>query len=415
MAILNRIINILILLAAIAAVVFSYLLFSKREKLVDGWAQMAKAVNTAAQTLDKDSGTTFATDLAPEKMAHTNYENLGQVLPKLNEAATKVRDQRNDLAQAVIDACVTLVVPNVKIEELKNVKNYKSQVSAFQSGVKKFRENRDKLAESIIQLLELMDVRGVTKKQLTDPKSYSVVIGTAKDRAKIFAKRVETYEYYLKEFNKAMGFGALKNLRDDSYKPILEDALGKFKKAKKEADKAKSDLKSALNKIKSLEAQIKKLNAKLSETNDQLRQRESYIKHMEKILTMNGSLKLPEKLLTAADKRECYPYVRGTIEYVDSEYGFITINIGSSYVFVQKYGTRENPVHFPLEKGKIMTVVRDPDSATPTVIGKVYVARVEEKISVCNLIGGHPELYKAGDAVIFTVDDIEKALEGGSK
>lgn len=41
MGILNRVINILILLAAIAAVVFSYMLFSKRNELTDGWQKMA--------------------------------------------------------------------------------------------------------------------------------------------------------------------------------------------------------------------------------------------------------------------------------------------------------------------------------------------------------------------------------------
>ena len=156
---------------------------------------------------------------------------------------------------------------------------------------------------------------------------------------------------------------------------------------------------------------MKSLGAKNKAAAETIKQREAYIKHQENILTKNGSLKLPDKLLTANDKRECYAYVRGTIEYVDAEYGFATINIGTSYVFVQQYGTKQNPVHFPLEPGKVMTVVRNLDSPNPTVIGKVFVSRVEEKLSVCNLIGGRPELYKAGDSVIFTADDIEKALE----
>ena len=410
MAILNRIINILILLAAIAAVVFSYLLFSKREKLVDGWSQMAKAINTAAQTLDKDSGTTYASDLTAEKLAHTNYESLGQALPKLNEAATKVRDQRNDLAESMIRAGNTLSINNVKTEELKNVKNYKSQVSTFQTGVEKFRKDRDSLSRGIIEILQQIKVTGISQSQLNNPKTFPVVIATAKDKAKIFAERQDVYENYLKKFNSALGFSSL-SLSGDSYKPNLAAALKKFQTAKKESDTAKRDLAAAQKKIKSLEAQVKSLGAKNKAAAETIKQREAYIKHQENILTKNGSLKLPDKLLTANDKRECYAYVRGTIEYVDAEYGFATINIGTSYVFVQQYGTKQNPVHFPLEPGKVMTVVRNLDSPNPTVIGKVFVSRVEEKLSVCNLIGGRPELYKAGDSVIFTADDIEKALE----
>ena len=52
MGILNRVINILILLAAIAAVVFSYMLFNKRNELTDGWRKMAEAINATAATLD---------------------------------------------------------------------------------------------------------------------------------------------------------------------------------------------------------------------------------------------------------------------------------------------------------------------------------------------------------------------------
>ena len=410
MAILNRIINILILLAAIAAVVFSYLLFSKREKLVDGWSQMAKAINTAAQTLDKDSGTTYASDLTAEKLAHTNYESLGQALPKLNEAATKVRDQRNDLAESMIRAGNTLSINNVKTEELKNVKNYKSQVSTFQTGVEKFRKDRDSLSKGIIEILQQIKVTGISQSQLNNPKTFPVVIATAKDRAKIFAERQDVYENYLKKFNSALGFSSL-TLSNDSYKPNLAAALKKFQIAKRESDTAKKDLAAAQRKIKSLEAQVKSLGEKNKASLDQLRQKDAYIKHQENILTKNGSLKLPDKLLTSNDKRECYSYVRGTVEYVDAEYGFVTINIGASYVFIQQYGTKQNPVHFPIEPGKVMTVVRNLDSQKPTVIGKIFISRVEEKLSVCNLIGGHPELYKAGDSVIFTPDDIEKALE----
>ncbi|MBO4632415.1 MAG: hypothetical protein J5858_10870, partial [Lentisphaeria bacterium] len=92
MIVLNRVINILILLAAIAAVVFSYFLFSKREKLVNGWSQMATAINTAAKTLDDGgaSGTSAARDLDAEKLKHTNYEQLGQALPKLKDNVSKI-------------------------------------------------------------------------------------------------------------------------------------------------------------------------------------------------------------------------------------------------------------------------------------------------------------------------------------
>ena len=414
MAILNRIINILILLAAIAAVVFSYLLFSKREKLVDGWSQMAKAVNTAAKTLDKDSGTTFAADLTPEKLAHTKYTDLGQNLPKLNEAATKVRDQRNDLADAMIRAGSTLSITNVKSEELKNVKNYKSQISAFLTGVDKFRNDRNSLAKGIIEILMQIKVTDISTSQLTNSKTSQAAIETAKSKAAKFARRLSDYEDYLKKFNSAMRFSAI-SLTGDGYRPNLAAALKKFQEFKREADRNKSDLAKAQRDIKNLKAEIDKLKAEKGRNSETIQRQNNDIQRLKNILDKNGSLKIPKKLLTPADKEECYPYVRGTVEYVDTDYGFITINIGSSFVFVQQYGTKQNPVHFPLEPGKIMTVFRNLESENPTAIGKVIVTKVEENLSLCTPVGARSDSFQVGDTVIFTPDDIQKALEDGKK
>ena len=90
MAILNRIINILILLAAIAAAVFSYLLFSKREKLVNGWGKMADAIVETAKVLDKDNPSgTAAKDLPKDKLTHNNYDQLDAVLPNLKNSTLR--------------------------------------------------------------------------------------------------------------------------------------------------------------------------------------------------------------------------------------------------------------------------------------------------------------------------------------
>ena len=77
-----------------------------------------------------------------------------------------------------------------------------------------------------------------------------------------------------------------------------------------------------------------------------------------------------------------------------------------------------NDVSYSLEAGKTMSVARNLDSTTPLFIGKIFVTKVDDNSAVCNLIGGHPELYKEGDTVFFSEDDIAKALnedKSGSK
>ena len=409
MAILNRIINILILLAAIAAAVFSYLLFSKREKLIDGWSQMANAVNATAKVLDKDSGTNYSTtDLTAEKLGHANYDNLGSNLKKLNEAVTKVRDQRNDLADVIEGAAGKLAILNLKAAELKNVKNYKSLARVFTQGVEKFRKDRDDLSRGIVEILRTININDVSADKLNDSKTSRQVMASAKSQTESYAARYTLYEENLKKITKQLGFSET-DLTGSPDK-VLSDTLTKIKKALNDSKNFEKKYNESEKKYK---AYVLKAEKNIKDKNEQIKDRDTTIKNLRDTLDRNGTIKLPEKLLTNKDKRECYAYVRGVIEYVDADYGFVTINIGSSYVFVQQYGTVQNPVHFPLEAGKVMTVVRNPDSQNPEPIGKIFVSRVEEKLSVCNLIDGHPERYKAGDTVLFTEDDINKALGGG--
>ena len=145
MGILNRVINILILLAAIAAVVFSYMLFSKRNELTDGWQKMAAAINATAATLDDKSasGTKAAQELAADKLRHTQYANLDQVLPKLKDNAARIVRQRNDLAQSLQRTANTLEITGVNAKDFQNVASYENKDKDFSSKISAFKRNRD--------------------------------------------------------------------------------------------------------------------------------------------------------------------------------------------------------------------------------------------------------------------------------
>ncbi|MBP5182982.1 MAG: hypothetical protein J6331_08165, partial [Lentisphaeria bacterium] len=124
MAILNRIVNILILLLVIAAGVFSYLLFSKRESLTKGMENMAAAISNTAATLDDGgaSGTKAAGSLKKADLDHK--KDFTALLPKLNDTAKEIVRQRNDLAKAVASAGRELGAKNVKEAALRRVDNF---------------------------------------------------------------------------------------------------------------------------------------------------------------------------------------------------------------------------------------------------------------------------------------------------
>ena len=409
MVILNRVINILILVAAIVAVVFSYLLFSKREKLVNGWAQMASAITTAAKTLDDGgaSGTTAVKDLPEAKLKHTNSDELGKVLPKLKDNISKIIVQRNDFSKSMQDAASKLSITGVDSKNLKSVTAYKDQERIFLKGVEGFRKFRDTVSKEYSSTFKRFGA-SVSTSDLNNPKKYRKAIDEGNSLVQDVLDRRNTYATFLTQIARAAGVAA-PNVRGDGYRAALERTVSDVKKKTREFNDTKKKLAAEQRKNKQLTAQLEKQRKTMNRINDQQRAKEKEIKRLNNILSKDGSLKIPEKVLTPKDP-ECYRYVRGVIEYIDKDYGFVTINIGKHYSFVQEIGIKKNRVLFPLQPGKVMTVVRNPDSAIPLFIGKIVVAKVDDTSSVCNLISGKSETLQEGDVVFFNDEDIEKAV-----
>ena len=409
MVILNRVINILILLATIAAVVFSYLLFSKREKLVNGWAQMASAITTAAKTLDDGggSGTSAVKDLPEAKLKHTNSDELGQVLPKLKENISKVIAQRNDLSKSMQDAATKLSISGVDSKNLKSVTAYKDQERIFLKGVQDFRNGRDAVSREYANTFSKFGA-SVSASDLNNPKKYRSVINSGNMKIQDVLDRRNTYASSLGQIARAAGVSA-PNVNGPAYRAELNKTVAAVKKKTAEFNKTKSLLAAEQRKNKQLTAQLTSQSKNLQSLNELKLAREKEIKRLNNILSKDGSLVIPKKLLTSKDP-ECYKYVQGVIEYIDKDYGFVTINIGKNYSFVQDYGTRKNRVAFPLQVGKIMTVVRNPNSSNEIFLGKVIVSKVADSASICTLVNGKSEMLQEGDTVLFTDEDMVKAL-----
>ncbi|MBR4664945.1 MAG: hypothetical protein IKO93_13820 [Lentisphaeria bacterium] len=415
MVILNRVMNILILLAAIAAVVFSYLLFSKREKLVNGWAQMATAITTAAKTLDDGgaSGTTAVKDLPDAKLKHTNYDELGQVLPKLKDNISKVITQRNDLSKSMHDAAKELSIDGVEAKNIKSVTAYKDQERIFLNGVKVFRDGRNTISREYANTFSKFGA-SVSAKELNNPKSRQTAIDRGNMKIQDALDRKKTFATSLIQIAKAAEVTP-PNVNGPAYRTELNKTLTAVKAKTAEFDKTKKLLAAEQRKTKQLTAKLEKEIKNLKIVSKEKDAKVKELSRLNNILSKNGTKKVPKREPLTGKEPECYKYVKGMIEYIDKDYGFVTINIGKKYSFIEDYGSEKLPVKFPLQTGKIMTVVRNPDSETPLFIGKILVTKVDDNSSVCNFISGKSEAAQEGDVVFFTDEDIEKALSAQPK
>ena len=414
MVILNRVINILILLAAIAAVVFSYLLFSKREKLVNGWGQMATAITSAAQALDDGgaSGTSAARDLSADKLKHTNYEQLGQVLPKLKDNVSKVVAQRNDFSDNIQKAAAKLSIQKVNTKDLKNVAAYKDQERIFLSGVEQFRANRDKISQAYASTFSRFGA-SVSSGNLNNPRTFDTEVNKGNMKVTDVLNRKSTYENSITRMSRAIGVTPPR-IGGPAYRAELDKTVKAIQAKNNEFRKTQNLLAQEKRKNTILMNQLAQKNREYNKQTRSYLAKQKEANQLRNILNKDGSLKLPEKMLTSQDP-DCYKYVRGIIEYIDKDYGFVTINIGKNYSFVQHFGIKEYRVAFPIQTGKVMTVARNFDSANPLFIAKIVVSRVEDNSSICNLVSGNADLIQEGDTVLFTSEDIAKALKTAGK
>ena len=389
---------------------FSYLLFSKREKLVNGWGKMADAIVETAKVLDKDNPSgTAARDLPKDKLTHSNYDQLDAVLPNLKNSAGKIVEQRNVLADNMKKAADRLDIAGVDAAQLKNESAHKDQTQKFVNGVNNFRAHRDSVFNSYVQTFGLFGA-SVSQSDLANPQKYRSSISEGNTKIQKTLEQRTAYANCLSSTARKLGVTAPK-LNTPGYKAELDKFVKAAGDKTAELNKVKRELAAEKKTTQRLTAQIAGHTKTIAATRTQLQQKSREIENLNNILTKDGTKPVKGKLLTAQDEAECYQHVKGIIEYVDKEYGFVTINIGKNFSFVQEYGIKENVVRFPLKTGKVMTVQRRMDNGELLPIGKIRVAKVEEASSVCNIIGGRPNLYREGDLVSFIPEDIEKALK----
>ncbi len=147
MAIFNRILTVLIVLLAITAVVFSYLLFKRRHEFRDRAEKLALSTTEMVNTLDKQSNTGTSKEITftradpqtgePEsgslswkafheaRNAEGEYPAFSKKLNSAEELADRVHKQRNTLAEKLYTVGTKLEMPDAIVQpsELTSLEN----------------------------------------------------------------------------------------------------------------------------------------------------------------------------------------------------------------------------------------------------------------------------------------------------
>ena len=400
MKLLNIFLSILILLLAAAVAVFSFFLYEKRDKMIDGWGKMADAVNKAAVSLDKGSGTEVAKELSPEELAHDKYDDLTKKLPKLKEHADNVIAERDDMAKALRNIAETSEMDNLQgLSEFTSLKSYKTNSNAVVSKVKSNTARQNdilrRLCSSASKLKADITVSGLKGSNYTSEfRKFDNKINVAKSRISDSERQFKSI------FSIAGGKGSLR-FNDSSYRSSAGKAVNAVRGLKNKYNQARSSLRSESARVASLKSTIKSKDGLIGGLHKKIRKKDMEIKRLGMIINgdKGGSIESPWENGSDESRRA----VQGKIIKVDRKYGFVVVDLGTGTTVKQKIGTKTNYASPLIPVNSKMIVARNIQSTDGEYIGEIQLIKIHEDCSIANVISTTKGKGVAvGDTVFFS-------------
>ncbi|MBN2640403.1 MAG: hypothetical protein JXR78_01985 [Victivallales bacterium] len=387
MKLLNRLVNIVILLLAIATFTMSFLLYQKREQLVKGWEKMSKAVSSTSATLDKGSNTATSAKLTPDALGHTKYHELDSLLPDLNKQADMVITQRDTLSDSLVSAAKTLELPNVP--EKAKLNEVASSADAARQTVSAI-EQFNNINNNVLNQVSSMGGKIGARVSVNQLKGNDAVANIGKVSSAVNALKTKSDTLSKSFSDVAKVVGGNSNFNDSAYRNSANSTISKTREMKKRHDTYKRDLDNTQSQLANAR---KELEANKKEITKQTRQIASLERKIERLESQMG-LKTTTEAIAPSDPK-LLKMLKGKVIDVNSKWDFVVLSIGSNTTVEQ------NKVNIPLNQD--MIVVRGLNEATPEYVGKVKIVQINDNCSIANIIPeSEGKKVQIGDTVYFS-------------
>ena len=408
MKIVNVVLSILILLLAIASAVFSYLLFEKRGQLVGGWEKLAVAVNKTAAELDRNSGTSLASELTPEALGHDQFDSLDSRLGKVNELAKQVITERNTLADALFRIGNMVEMPNLSGKEaaFANINTYLTNKDDVINAVGGAINKRNALIDRMVAAARKVDSRSTLDAGKLKKGDFSGFENFDRRLAEI-GGRDRTFETKTRELGRILEIG------DDELAFDTNQACeNSLRKVVDKLSRLRGDLKNQENKIASQQKEISSLQGTVLERDGRITAlqktvdtKQTQINEFKIVLGIDSSVELPARWQEgSADARRA---VCARVVQVSEKFGYVTINMGAMSTVTQKIGNREFDVNPKLENGTELVVARgDIESPELQFIGRIKLTQVDSNCSIADLVS-EVRPIRVGDIVFFDTESLK--------
>jgi uncharacterized coiled-coil DUF342 family protein len=405
MKIVNILLSVLVLILAAVSAVSSFVLYDKRNILVDGWNEMAKTINETSTILDRESGTDVAKALSPETLAHENYSELDVNLTKFASQAQKIQTQRNELGATIAKMSDILSISNAPSQsDLNKLSNYKSSSNDAIEGMNQVKNRNNSTASEISRVADKLGVT-VSARALKSA-SYKSELNKISSRVDFVKRRINTFNSSVKKIASSSGAGSI-NLSDSSYTSSLTKTVSSVKKLKLDYD-------STSRKLRQAKGQLADISKDARAKDQTIAERDKIITDLKRtIKAFNPDTEEVEPLIPPwkDGSKEALSAVKGQVIDVNNKYGFVVVSLGSSTLIEQKIGRKGfHRVNPQIQKDSDMVVARNLDSNSGKFIGKIKLVKINENCSIANVIPDslNGRRISIGDSVYFSNETIAK-------
>ena len=414
MGMLNRVVNIVVLVLALGAAVMSFLLCKKREVLVTGWDKMAGCINQTASSLDAGSNTKYAVKLQKANITHKNFAELDKLLPELPKQAKTVIMQRDAFALAMKDIGTILELEGVaEADTIKSVEGFAGGKDKLLELVKKSQVRNNGLVEGFAASCKKVGVN-TTSAELKDFEKYKDPVKNFDTKVTKIIKRVTSYESHIGQLASAIGTSS-PSLGGDDFETSLKDTVTAAETLMNNFEQSKKDLANEKDRTRTTEAKLEEREQKIVSLEKVVTTKEQEITGLKRQvaqLSGNSDSKDGITILEDGDPR-LLRFLKGKVVEMNDKWDFVVIDLGRHTKVKQKIGKREIENVVMLPANEEMVVARDLGEADNQFVGKIKITKVYDNCAIGNILP-NPKgqaAVKVGDTVFFSDDAVNTILK----
>lgn len=435
MGIANKVINILVLIAAIGAAVCAVLLWQKREQITKGREILSEAI---IRTVDKIGPKgQIQKDAMSIKL---KADELKAPVSVLQENINKICKQRDEIAKAFADVVNEVnsltssmeAKAQIEVEKITDYKEYdaksKEGVELVSERVNYYKQRSELIKKGLKELSAALELSGISDKNFWNNEKLGQDLSAQAKRAKDFSTRFHKYSKHIlattEELRKALGEEVKlkkpalgldsKNWQKElaSNMESMKAAAAKLAEFRESVGKLKSENEALKKALSEKDTLIKKKDGEITALTKELADAKIEIKRLKKIIDPSSGDAEDGAPAETAQQTD-YTIVKklvGRITYVNPTYGFVAIDLGTkSTVKAIGIDGKETNRIVALPQNAIMTVATSLEPGDAKYVARISVARIGVNSSIANVLPlPGSTLPKVGDVVFFSESDLSQ-------